>query len=792
MLLNQYDLMRPMKPLRWWQWLAAMLACVAAMGLAARLWAGPVFPSRIPRGSDFDSERARLSLYHENMKRYGLDIKYFASDFYDLSLKDQLREIRRSPTLDEYDAMGDSRRQRSQLTATFRGITSGRFWRSVIGLALWVASVGTVFGLFLARSTVDWRLFLVLPPTDEREAPSDSSSHTPSEASEASGASVPLSDRSGADPARPATPISCGPSGADDLAARTSVKTPPQETDLAKRATSSDPTPPATAEGVDCDLAFEAQLWKAADALRNNMDAAEYKHVALGLIFLKYISDAFEARREELNRLYSDPTSEWFVKEPELRAEALEEKDEYAATLDEYETAACFWVPKEARWSTLLKMAKQPTIGKVVDDAMEAIELDNPVLKGVLPKDFARPGLDKQRLGQLIDLIGNIGFAGKGSRSKDLLGRVYEYFLSEFASAEGKKGGQFYTPRPVVKLLVNMLAPYKGRIYDPCCGSAGMFVQSEEFIEHHGGRVGDIAVYGQESNYTTWRLAKMNLAIRGIDAKITQGDSFHNDQHKDLKVDFVIANPPFNDSDWNGHLLKEDKRWKYGVPPPGNANFAWVQHFLSKLSPTGLAGFVLANGSMSSNASGEGEIRKSIVEGDLVDCMVALPGQLFYSTQIPVCLWFLARDKKNGRFRDRRGHVLFIDARKMGTMIDRVQRTLTDADICRISETYHTWRGDKKNGAAGKVYEDVAGFCKSATLDEIRAHGHVLTPGRYVGAEEVEDDGVPFEDKMGALTGELAALIAKGTNLDRAIAADLAAIGYRLPTADANRGSHAH
>ena len=530
------------------------------------------------------------------------------------------------------------------------------------------------------------------------------------------------------------------------------------------------PAPTATAPAapaIDPDLGFEKALWGAADALRNNMDAAEYKHVVLGLIFLKYISDAFEAKHAELD---------------DAKAKGADPEDP-----DEYKAENIFWVPPGARWSHLLKMAKQPTIGKVVDDAMEAIERDNPVLKGVLPKDFARPGLDKQRLGQLIDLIGNIGFGGKGSRSKDLLGRVYEYFLSEFASAEGKKGGQFYTPRPVVKLLVNMLAPYKGRIYDPCCGSAGMFVQSEEFIEHHGGRVGDIAVYGQESNYTTWRLAKMNLAIRGIDAKITQGDSFHNDQHQDLKADFVIANPPFNDSDWNGHLLKEDKRWKYGVPPPGNANFAWVQHFLAKLSPTGLAGFVLANGSMSSNSSGEGDIRKSIVEADLVDCMVALPGQLFYSTQIPVCLWFLARDKKNGgvsgKFRDRRGHVLFIDARKMGTMIDRVQRTLTDADIATIADTYHAWRGDKRNGAKDKKYEDVAGFCKSATLDEIRSHGHVLTPGRYVGAEEAADDGVPFEDKMAALTAELAALTEQGVDLDKAIAANLAAIGFALPAA---------
>jgi type I restriction enzyme M protein len=544
---------------------------------------------------------------------------------------------------------------------------------------------------------------------------------------------------------------------------------------MAKRSsTSSKATSAAAPASSDADLGFEKHLWRAADALRNNMDAAEYKHVVLGLLFLKYISDAFEAKHAELAA---------------ARSKGAEPEDP-----DEYKAESIFWVPAKARWSHLLKMAKDPRIGTIVDEAMEAIEEKNPATlrpngAGVLPKEFARPGLDKQRLGQLIDMIGNIKFGEAGARSRDMLGRVYEYFLSEFAMAEGKNGGQFYTPRPVVKMLVNMLAPYKGRIYDPCCGSAGMFVQSEEFIEAHGGRIGDISVFGQESNYTTWRLAVMNLAIRGIDAKITHGDSFHKDQHPDLKADFVIANPPFNDSDWRGDLLKEDKRWKYGMPPAGNANFAWVQHFLSKLSPTGIAGFVLANGSMSSNSSGEGEIRKSIVEADLVDCMVALPGQLFYSTQIPVCLWFLARDKKNGKFRDRRGHVLFIDARKMGTMIDRVQRTLTDADIATIAGTYHAWRGDTRNGAKGKTYEDIAGFCKSATLEEIRSHGHVLTPGRYVGAEEAADDGVPFEEKMAKLTGELAALTAQGADLDKAIAANLAAIGFAVQSTGGRFGA---
>ncbi|HQE90846.1 MAG TPA: class I SAM-dependent DNA methyltransferase, partial [Verrucomicrobiota bacterium] len=466
-------------------------------------------------------------------------------------------------------------------------------------------------------------------------------------------------------------------------------------------------------------LGFECKLWRAADAMRSNMDAAEYKHVVLGLIFLKYISDAFEEQHAKLD---AD------------RAKGADPEDR-----DEYIAQKIFWVPREARWSNLKANAKQPAIGKVVDDAMLAIERDNPSLKGVLPKDYSHPRLDKQRLGQLIDLIGNIGLGDKANRSKDILGRVYEYFLSQFASAEGKKGGQFYTPRCVVQLLVEMLAPYKGRVYDPACGSGGMFVQSEKFVEAHGGKIDDISIYGQESNHTTWRLAKMNLAIRGIAGNLGKkhADSFHSDLHPDLKADYVIANPPFNDSDWRGELLKDDKRWEFGTPPAGNANFAWVQHFIHHLAPTGLAGFVLANGSMSSNQSGEGEIRKNIIKADLVDCMVALPGQLFYSTQIPVCLWFIARNKSNGQFRKRTGQTLFIDARKLGSMIDRVHRELTEEDIQRISDTYHAWRGDKSAGN----YEDIPGFCKSATLDDIRHHNHILTPGRYVGAAEVEDDG---------------------------------------------------
>jgi len=399
----------------------------------------------------------------------------------------------------------------------------------------------------------------------------------------------------------------------------------------------------------------------------------------------------------------------------------------------------------------------------------------------VLPKDYARPVLDKQRLGQLIDLISNIKVGDEASRAKDVLGRVYEYFLSQFASAEGKKGGEFYTPRCVVKLLVEMLEPYKGRVYDPCCGSSGMFLQSVEFIHAHangngnGGKTkADISVYGQESNYTTWRLAKMNLAIRGIEGQIAHGDTFHNDRHPDLKADFILANPPFNVSDWGGERIREDKRWHYGVPPAGNANYAWVQHIVHHLAPAGAAGFVLANGSMSSNQSGEGEIRKNLIEADVVDCMVALPGQLFYSTQIPACLWFLARDRKNGRFRDRRGHVLFVDARKLGRMVDRTHRELTDEDVACIANTYHAWRGERDAGE----YADVSGFCKSATLEDIRKQGHVLTPGRYAGTEVQEDDGEPFEEKMKRLAATLREQQAEAAMLDAAIATTLKGLGY--------------
>ena len=506
---------------------------------------------------------------------------------------------------------------------------------------------------------------------------------------------------------------------------------------------------------------YEAELWQMADALRGSMDAAEYKHVVLGLIFLKYISDAFE---EVYTRLEAE------------RSKGADPEDP-----DEYRAENIFWVPVEARWSCLKEQARQPTIGQVVDEAMAGIERDNPALKDVLPKDYARPILDKQCLGQLIDIVSNITVGDAEARSKDVLGRVYEYFLSQFASAEGKRGGEFYTPRSVVKILVEMLEPYQGRVYDPCCGSSGMFVQSVEFIDAHtsgngngGSARSDISIYGQESNYTTWRLAKMNLAIRGIEGQIAHGDSFHNDRHPDLKADFILANPPFNISDWGGERLQDDQRWQYGAPPKGNANFAWVQHIVHHLAPSGAAGFVLANGSMSSNQSREGDIRKNLIEADLVDCMVALPGQLFYSTQIPACLWFLSRNRSNGKHRDRRGEILFIDARKLGLMVDRTHRDFAPEDIARIASAYHAWRGEEGAGD----YADVPGFCKSASLEEVHKHGYILTPGRYVGAEVQEDDGEPFAEKMQRLTAQWREQQAEAVRLDAAIAENLEKLGF--------------
>jgi type I restriction enzyme M protein len=521
-------------------------------------------------------------------------------------------------------------------------------------------------------------------------------------------------------------------------------------------------------------LRFETILWAAADKLRGNMDAAEYKHVVLGLIFLKYISDRFAERQGDAAKEAADA---------DLTGDAA---DRYAAELAEdrdfYTADNVFWVPEEARWDWLKARATsvQPTIGELIDEAMLALERENAALKGVLTKNYARPELDQAKLGEVVKLISDLAFRDE-HHGQDTLGRVYEYFLGQFAIAEGKRGGQFYTAGCVVRLLVEMLQPFKGRVYDPCCGSGGMFVQSEQFVEAHGGGGADISVFGQESNATTWRLAKMNLAIRGIEANLglRWGDSLHEDLHPGLKADFVLANPPFNDSDWGGERLKNDGRWAHGTPPTGNANFAWVQHFVHHLAPHGMAGFVLANGSLSSQQSGEGDIRRKLIEADLVDCIVALPGQLFYTTQIPVCLWFLARDKSNGllkdiTLRDRRGETLFIDARGLGSMESRTLKVLHKDDITRVANTYHAWR--EKDGA----YADIAGFAKSATTAEITAHGHVLTPGRYVGTAEAEDDGEQFDEKMKRLATALSTQMKEGASLDERIAAGLLSVGTQL------------
>ena len=525
----------------------------------------------------------------------------------------------------------------------------------------------------------------------------------------------------------------------------------------------------AKRESDGANLGFEHTLWAAADVLRGNLEASEFKHVVLGLIFLKYISDAFEEKHEQLSLDFANPSSASFVQEPAIRYEMLEDRDEYTAE-------NVFWVPKEARWSFLKNSARQPDIGRLVDAAMTAVERENPKLKGMLPKDYARPSLDQRRLGELIDILSSIGLGGNEGRSKDLLGRVYEYFLSMFASREGKSGGEHYTPRCVVKLLVEMIEPYKGRVYDPCCGSAGMFVQNEEFIEEHGGRRNDIAIYGQESVHTTWRLARMNLVLRGIEANLGthDADTFHQDLHPDLKADFILANPPFNDSNWGGERLRDDVRWKFGAPPPGNANFAWVQHIIHHLAQSGYGGFVLANGSLSSNTSGEGVIRRNIVEADLVDCIIALPPQLFYGTAIPACLWFIARNKANGKFRDRHGHTLFIDCRKLGELVDRTHRELTGGEIKRIAATYHAWRGE----AGNTEYADIPGFCKSASIAEIAEHEFVLTPGRYVGAADAEEDSEPFAEKMQSLTARLEEQFAESHRLEEEIRANLRGLGF--------------
>lgn len=482
---------------------------------------------------------------------------------------------------------------------------------------------------------------------------------------------------------------------------------------------------------------IQSKLWAAADKLRGNISSSDYKYVVLGLIFLKYISDAFETQYQKAVAENYNP----------------EDRDYYLAD-------NVFWVPKEARWEYLVANAKKPTIGVLIDDAMDAVERDNSSLKGVLPKNYAREALDKRRLGELIDLFTNTMFTS--DNAKDLLGQVYEYFMGQFADSEGKHGGEFYTPRSIVKLLVEMLEPYRGRIYDPACGSGGMFVWSEKFVQEHSGRAGDIAIYGQELNETTWRLAKMNMAIRGIDADLRRGDTLHDDKFPDLKADYIIANPPFNISDWGQEQLQNDIRWKYGLPPRGNANYAWIQHFIHHLAPTGTAGFVLANGSMSSQSSGEGEIRKKLLEADLVDAIVTLPSQLFFNTGIPACLWFISRDRGN-----RSGKTLFIDGRNLGKMVTRRNRELTDEDIAKVAVLYHDFK--TQNGK----YEDAAGFAKVATLEEIKEHDYVLTPGRYVGSEAVEEDDEAFTEKMQRLTTELHEQFTKSHELEQKIKENL-------------------
>jgi len=504
-------------------------------------------------------------------------------------------------------------------------------------------------------------------------------------------------------------------------------------------------------------LGFEKKLWAAADKLRGSMDASEYKHVVLGLIFLKYISDSFNQAVYDIK------------KDPEADKWEIKDKDSFTSR-------NVFWVPEKARWSFLKDNAKKPEIGKLVDEAMIAIEKENPSVKGVLSKNYARPTLDKRILGEVIDLISSIGLGDKTSKAKDILGRVYEYFIGRFANAEGKAGGEFYTPASVVKLLVKMIEPYKGRVFDPCCGSGGMFVQSEKFVEEHGGQIGDMAIYGQELNTTTWQLCKMNLAIRGIDADIAWNEqgSFHKDAFPDLKADFVLANPPFNDSDWGGERLRDDIRWKYGLPPTGNANYAWIQHFIHHLSPSGITGFVMANGALSSNTSNEGKIRENLIKAGLVDCIVALPDKLFYTTQIPACLWFVSRDRHNHKFRNRHDEILFIDARKMGQMIDRRHRELTEEELKKISQTYHHWRNKK-----GK-YENVKGFCKAAKIEEVKKNGFILTPGRYVGTDfKLEDDEV-FEKKMKRLTKQLSQQFKQSKKLEKKVKVNLKKIGWKV------------
>ncbi|HAR1441192.1 TPA: SAM-dependent DNA methyltransferase [Enterococcus faecium] len=506
---------------------------------------------------------------------------------------------------------------------------------------------------------------------------------------------------------------------------------------------------------VSAELKIEDKLWAAADKLRGSMDASEYKNVVLGLIFLKYVSDSFEEKYEELIKdEYADP----------------EDKDEYLAD-------NIFWVPSEARWEKINRDAKTPKIGETIDEAMIAIEKENSSLNNVLPKNYSRPQLDKTRLGETVDLITNIKVGDSENRKTDTLGRTYEYFLGKFANAEGKGGGEFYTPRSVVSLLVEMLEPYAGRIYDPCCGAGGMFIQSEKFVENHQGKIGDISVYGQEFNPTTWQLCKMNLAIRGIDGNIgtNNADTFQNDLHKGLRADYILANPPFNISDWGQEKLLEDSRWKYGIPPKNNANYAWIQHMVSKLAPEGTAGFVLANGSMSTSTKDEFEIRKNLIENDLVECIVTLPSQMFYNTQIPACLWFVTKSKAKKNERNHRGEILFIDARNEGFMADRTTKEFSEEDIKKVADAYHAWKGTND-----KEYDDVAGFCSSASLETVKEQDYILTPGRYVGLEDEVADSEPFEEKMERLTTLLSEQFIHSHQLEENIRKALGGIGYEI------------
>ncbi|MDR2860657.1 MAG: type I restriction-modification system subunit M [Elusimicrobiota bacterium] len=503
-------------------------------------------------------------------------------------------------------------------------------------------------------------------------------------------------------------------------------------------------------------------LWKTADQLRSNMSSSEYKHIVLGLIFLKYISDSFETYRKTLLDKFSDKKDEEYISEPKKREYELEDKLYYTA-------ANVFWVPEKARWEYIRNNAKQGNAGKMIDDAMTEIESKNPALKNILNKSYSRANLSDEKLASLIDTISTIGFNEDKESAKDTFGEVYEYFLGEFANAEGKKGGQFYTAASIVKTLVAVMAPHKGRVYDPCCGSGGMFVQSEKFIEKHKGNKDDISIYGQESNSTTWKLAAMNLAIRSIGFNLGKepADTFFNDQHKGLKADFVLANPPFNVSEWGGEKLQEDERWVYGVPPAGNANYAWIEHILYHLAPAGIAGIVLANGSMSSNTSGEGEIRKALIEADIVECMVALPGQLFFNTQIPVCLWFFKKQKK------KKGEILFIDARKLGFMATRVNREFADSDISKIADSYHLWNSNSSK------YEDIKGFCKAASLNEVKENNYILTPGRYVGIEDAEEDTEPFNVKFARLRVELEEQFEESEKLEKRIRENLGKVNKK-------------